>query len=133
MNMAKDLRTLTFEGLANDATVIASHLFDRAVRIKKMVCQAAVAGTAAIGGGNVTFGKHDSIAVHGRPGDFWAALTNQIYVAAAGGALTVSPAVIDLGDDYVDVEEDDYLHLVIHSNVADAIVYGRVVIYYYDK
>jgi len=131
--MAKDLRTLTFEGLATDETTINSHLFDRGIRIKKIVCHAAVAGTALIGGGNVTFGKHDSIAVHNRPGDFWAALVNQQYTAAAGGALTVNNAVIDLGDDYVDVEEDDYLHLVVHSNVALAIVYGRVVIYYYDK
>ncbi|GAH21125.1 unnamed protein product, partial [marine sediment metagenome] len=84
MNMAKDLRTLTFEGVATDETVIASHLFDRAIRIKKMVCQAAVAGTAPIGGGNCTFGKHDSIAVHNRPGDFWTALVNQLYVVEGG-------------------------------------------------
>jgi len=133
VNMPKDLRTLTFEGLADDATAIFSHLFDRGIRIKKMVCHAAVAGTAVLGGGNVTFGKHDSIAVHNRPGDFWASLVNQNYSAAAGGALTTNNAVIDLGADYVDVEEDDYLHLVVHSNVAAGIVYGRVIIYYYDK
>jgi hypothetical protein len=131
MNMGKELRTLSFYVVATDATVIAQHLFDRAARIKKMVFNASLGGLAR-GGGNVTFGKHPSVQIHARPGDFAHVQLNQVFEAAQGGGSVVSNNDIDLGEDYVDVEEDEFLYLVAYSSIAALSVYGHVVIYYYD-
>jgi len=129
--MAKELRTLSFYVVATAATVIAEHLFDRAARIKKIVFNATTGGLAR-GGGNVTFGKHPSVQVHARPGDFAHCQLTQVFEAAQGGGPMCANNVIDLGDDYVDVEEDEFLYLVAYSSIADLSIYGHAVIYYYD-
>jgi len=127
-----DLRTLTFYKLTSNATEATSHLFDRAIRIKKIVCVATIGGSAT-GFGRITFGKHATVGVHERPGDFFDAQISNLYTAAAGGAVQAVSAVIDLGSDYVDVQEDEYLYLVTFSTAANVNVYGHVIIYYVDK
>ncbi|MBA7704409.1 hypothetical protein ES703_113216 [subsurface metagenome] len=131
--MAKDLRTLHFYAAAIGATTtIGSHLFDRAIKIKKIVYNAAMSGTASASG-NVYFGKHETIAAHDRVGDFLHVQLTSIYTAAAGGSFPSVVDTIDLGDDYVDVQEDEYLYLIVQTSVALANTYGRVTIYYVDK
>ncbi|MBA7551699.1 hypothetical protein ES705_44247 [subsurface metagenome] len=89
------------------------------------------AGTAT-GSGNITFGKHETGAAHNRPGDLVAVQISNLYTAAAGGAEASTPVVVDMGADYIDVQEDESLHLVMYSSIAAGICYGRVVIYYVD-
>lgn len=129
-----ELRTLTFMVQAVDTTTTVSHLFDKRAVIKKIFYSCTLGGVAdADTSGYMVFGKHDAVIAHEKPGDLIHIHLSDQRTAAAGGSSTSESGIIDLGADYIDVEEDDYLYLRAFSSVALGTMYATVIIYYTEK
>ena len=124
-----ELRTLMMyaDGVIN-TMVTVEHLFEKAIRIKKVAMCLAAFGTTA-GRFNVLLTKHNVTQAHEGVGHIL--FDNLAYnVVTQGGADGSRLTVLDLGNDFIEVEEDGVLYLRCITTAATITGNTAVIIFY---
>ena len=119
-----ELRTIVLRASGSEAT--EKLLVEKTMRIKKIEVVGFFTHTAA-GTGNVIVGKRETQIESKRHGDLVFLYVIGLLVNA-GTYKGVESVVVDLGADYIEIEEDDYLYVYVLATVGT--ITGTAIIYY---
>lgn len=113
---------------------VTSYLFEEEARIKKIVLNAIISPTTLAVDGHLWLSKYAdveapaNIPAHGERGHL-ALIHMRSQLVTSGMAVLEETIVIDMGNDYVEVKEDNKLYL--HSeSIAGCTMKGYAVVYY---
>ena len=131
------MRTLVLYGaVVTGAEKTVSHLFEKKTRIKKIFMS--INGTGAAAALLDSFAFLTKNPVMGTPAAYGYLAHNSVGHLAcmqlvmdfttSGFGSVAKEMFIDLGEDYIEVEEDDHLYLVIYSTTGA--LNARAILYY---